>query len=160
MLAVEVPTDIGRPDGHLQAHLHQKDLVFVPARERLLEAEVADEFFAAVVRQAKLRRYMSSDHFSVDGTLLNAWASHKSFKPKDQPPHHYRLLALDVFEDRLRDLEAGRIDLVMSGMTMTPARNLRVAFFLCLTCHLLQARKMFPEFRNLLNATALFNSTL
>ena len=34
-------------------------------------------------RQAKLRRYVSSDHFSVDGTLLEAWASHKSFKPKD-----------------------------------------------------------------------------
>ena len=48
--------------------------------------EVADEFFAAVVRQAKLRRYLSSDHFSVDGTLLEAWASHKSFKPKDGPP--------------------------------------------------------------------------
>ena len=40
--------------------------------------EVADEFFAAVVRQAKLRRYVSSEHFSVDGTLLKAWASHKS----------------------------------------------------------------------------------
>src|SRR4029077_18691672 len=47
--------------------------------------EVADEFFAEVVRQAKLRRYLSSDHFSVDGTLLNAWASHKSFRPKDGP---------------------------------------------------------------------------
>ncbi len=47
---------------------------------------MADKFFAAVVRQAKLRRYISSDHFSVDGTLLEAWASHKSFKPKDQPP--------------------------------------------------------------------------
>ena len=40
----------------------------------------------AVVRQAKLRRYVSSDHFSVDGTLLEAWASHKSFQPKDGPP--------------------------------------------------------------------------
>jgi len=47
---------------------------------------VADEFFAAVVDQAKLRRYVSSDHFSVDGTLLEAWASHKSFKPTDGPP--------------------------------------------------------------------------
>ena len=37
-------------------------------------------------RQAKLRRYVSSDHFSVDGTLLEAWASHKSFQPKDGPP--------------------------------------------------------------------------
>ncbi|MGD9792596.1 MAG: IS5 family transposase [Acidimicrobiia bacterium] len=59
---------------------------FTKNRARLLEHEVADEFFAAVVRQAKLRRYVSSDHFSVDGTLLKAWASHKSFKPKDGPP--------------------------------------------------------------------------
>jgi transposase len=59
---------------------------FTKNRQRLLEHEVADEFFAAVVRQARLRKYMSSDHFSVDGTLLKAWASHKSFKPKDRPP--------------------------------------------------------------------------
>jgi transposase len=59
---------------------------FTKNRKRLLDHQVADEFFAAVVRQAKLRRYVSSDHFSVDGTLLNAWASHKSFKPKDGPP--------------------------------------------------------------------------
>jgi hypothetical protein len=58
---------------------------FTKNRQRLLDHDVADEFFAAVVRQAKLRRYMSSDHFSVDGTLLEAWASHKSFKPKDGP---------------------------------------------------------------------------
>jgi transposase len=58
---------------------------FTKNRKRLLEHEVADEFFAAVVRQAQLRKYVSSDHFSVDGTLLNAWASHKSFKPKDGP---------------------------------------------------------------------------
>src|SRR5262249_14958945 len=46
---------------------------FTKNRTRLLEHEVADEFFAAVVRQAKLRKYVSSDHFSVDGTLLQAW---------------------------------------------------------------------------------------
>ena len=56
---------------------------FTKNRDRLLEAEIADRFFAAVVRQAQLRRYVSSEHFSVDGTLVNAWASHKSFKPKD-----------------------------------------------------------------------------
>ena len=59
---------------------------FSKNRKRLLEHQVADEFFAAVVRQAKLRKYVSSDHFSVDGTLLQAWASHKSFKPKDGTP--------------------------------------------------------------------------
>ena len=56
---------------------------FSKNRQRLLDQNIADEFFAAVVRQAKLRPYMSSDHFSVDGTLLEAWASHKSFKPKN-----------------------------------------------------------------------------
>ena len=59
---------------------------FTKNRKRLLDAEVADEFFEAVVRLAKLRKYVSSEHFSVDGTLLKAWASHKSFKPKDGPP--------------------------------------------------------------------------
>jgi len=56
---------------------------FTKNRQRVLEAEIADRFFAAVVAQAKMRRYVSSEHFSVDGTLLEAWASHKSFKPKD-----------------------------------------------------------------------------
>jgi transposase len=59
---------------------------FAKNRERLLGHEIADKFFAAVVRQAKLRRFVSSEHFSVDGTLLEAWASHKSFKPNDAPP--------------------------------------------------------------------------
>jgi transposase len=58
---------------------------FTKNRDRLLDHEIADQFFAAVVGQAKLRRYVSSEHFSVDGTLLEAWASHKSFQPKDQP---------------------------------------------------------------------------
>jgi transposase len=58
---------------------------FSKNRQRLLDHDIADRFFAAVVVQAKLRRYVSSDHFSVDGTLLEAWASHKSFQPKDGP---------------------------------------------------------------------------
>src|SRR5438132_13432465 len=56
---------------------------FSKNQERLLTQEIADRFFAAVVRQAHLRRYLSGEHFSVDGTLLEAWASHKSFRPKD-----------------------------------------------------------------------------
>ncbi len=56
---------------------------FTKNRERLLDHEIADRFFALVVAEAKLRRYLSSEHFSVDGTLLEAWASHKTFKPKD-----------------------------------------------------------------------------
>jgi transposase len=56
---------------------------FSKNRKRLLDHEIADRFLAAVVTQARLRRYVSGDHFSVDGTLLEAWASHKSFQPKD-----------------------------------------------------------------------------
>jgi transposase len=52
-------------------------------RQRLLTHEIADRFFTAVVQQAHLRRYISGKHFSVDGTLLEAWARHKSFRPKD-----------------------------------------------------------------------------
>src|SRR6266581_8380320 len=59
---------------------------FSKNRQRLLDHEIADRFFAAVVSQATLRRYVSSEHFSVDGTLLEAWASHQSFQPKDGPP--------------------------------------------------------------------------
>ena len=51
-----------------------------------MDQNVADGFFAAVVRQAKPRRYMSFGHFSVGGTFEEAWASHKSFKPKDSEP--------------------------------------------------------------------------
>ncbi|MEZ5375252.1 MAG: IS5 family transposase [Acidimicrobiales bacterium] len=57
---------------------------FTKNRQRLLDHAIADEFFAAVVAQARLRRYTSSEHFSVDGTLLQAWASNKSFKPNDR----------------------------------------------------------------------------
>jgi transposase len=59
---------------------------FSKNRQRLLEHEVAGQFFAAVVEQARLRRYVSDDHFTVDGTLLEAWASVKSFKPKGGGP--------------------------------------------------------------------------
>ena len=56
---------------------------FSKNRERLLAGEVARLFFEGVKSHAKMRRLMSEDHFSVDGTLLEAWASHKSFRPVD-----------------------------------------------------------------------------
>ena len=58
--------------------------VFTKIRERLLTQDVALSFFRWVVEQA--RPYMSDEHFTVDGTLVEAWAGHKSFKPKDGPP--------------------------------------------------------------------------
>lgn len=58
---------------------------FTKNKTRLLNHNIAARFFAVVVEQARLRNYVSSDHFSVDGTLLDAWASQKSFQPKDPP---------------------------------------------------------------------------
>ncbi len=60
--------------------------VFTKNRDRLLEAEVAKEFLAQVVAQARARGLTSDEHFSVDGTLLEAWASAKSFQPKEKKP--------------------------------------------------------------------------
>ena len=56
---------------------------FSKNRDRLLEGEIAAKFLAAVVAQPQVKRLLSSDHFSVDGTLLEAWASIKSFRRKD-----------------------------------------------------------------------------
>jgi transposase len=60
--------------------------VFTKNRKRLLKGDIARAFFAAVVEDARKRRLLSDEHFTVDGTLLEAWASHKSFRPKDEPP--------------------------------------------------------------------------
>ncbi|RYY15419.1 MAG: IS5 family transposase [Alphaproteobacteria bacterium] len=57
---------------------------FTRNRDRLLAGEIAAQFLAAVLAQPRVKRLLSSDHFSVDGTLIEAWASIKSFKPKDQ----------------------------------------------------------------------------
>jgi transposase len=57
--------------------------VFTKNRDRLLEADVAREFLSNLLSLPKVKRLLSSDHFSVDGTLLKAWASMKSFQPKD-----------------------------------------------------------------------------
>jgi transposase len=62
---------------------------FSKNRDRLLEADVAREFLATLLALPRVERLLSSDHFSVDGTLLKAWAGMKSFRPKDgsgEPP--------------------------------------------------------------------------
>ena len=56
--------------------------VFTKNCDRLLEGAVAEEFFSLVVNQAQAKRLLSDDHFTVDGTLIEAWASHKSFQTK------------------------------------------------------------------------------
>lgn len=52
-------------------------------RDRLFDAEIAQRFFASTVLLARLNDLVSDEHFSVDGSLLEAWASHRSFRPKD-----------------------------------------------------------------------------
>ena len=61
---------------------------FSKNRERLLEGDIAAKLLSAVLAQPRVKRLLSTDHFSVDGTLIEAWASMKSFKPKDgdEPP--------------------------------------------------------------------------
>jgi transposase len=58
--------------------------VFSKNRERLLEGDVAEAFFQAVVAQAREAGLLSDEHFTVDGTLIEAWAGQKSFRPKDE----------------------------------------------------------------------------
>ena len=63
--------------------------VFSKNRDRLLEGDIAAKFLSAVLAQPKVKKLLSTDHFSVDGTLIEAWASMKSVKPKDgsgEPP--------------------------------------------------------------------------
>lgn len=63
--------------------------VYTKNRERLLAGDIAAKFMAAVLNQDRVKALLSDDHFSVDGTLIEAWASIKSFRPKDgsgEPP--------------------------------------------------------------------------
>jgi transposase len=60
--------------------------VFSKNRERLIEAEVSQQLLLAVVEQARQKQLLSEEHFTVDGTLIQAWASRRSFRPKLDPP--------------------------------------------------------------------------
>ncbi len=63
--------------------------VFTKNRDRLLDGDIAREFLAAMLNRPEVRALLSDEHFSVDGTLIQAWASMKSFRPKDgsgEPP--------------------------------------------------------------------------
>ncbi len=59
---------------------------FSKNRERLLGGDIAQEFLEAVLAEARRKHWLSDDRFVVDGTLIEAWASRKSYQPKDDPP--------------------------------------------------------------------------
>jgi transposase len=63
---------------------------FSKNRARFLEHDVARQLFASVVAQARQAGHLSNEHFTVDGTLIEAWASHKSFRPKDEAPEEHK----------------------------------------------------------------------
>jgi transposase len=72
--------------------LAMDDAVWVPTvfsknRERLIEHDAVIEFFNQIVQQAQEQELLSGEHFSVDGTLIQAWAGHKSFVRKDRRRH-------------------------------------------------------------------------
>ena len=56
--------------------------VFCKNRDRILEAAISAQFLAGIVAHPRVRPLLSREHFSVDGTLIEAWASHKSFQPR------------------------------------------------------------------------------
>jgi transposase len=69
--------DLNPDEGSFDASTFSKN------QERLLQHQVSDLFFASVVEIAREKRWVSNEHFSADGTLIEAWASMKSFRPKD-----------------------------------------------------------------------------
>ena len=95
--------------------------VFSKNRERLMEHEVGRLFFDAVVNQARQAGSLSDDHFSVDGTLIEAWASLKSFRPKGE----------DRWETTTKEIAviAGWIFTVRSAATKPMSRPLTLRVF-------------------------------
>ena len=87
---------------------------FSKNRDRLLDADVAAKFLEAVLRHPKVKRFLSDDHFSVDGTLVEAWASLKSFRAKDgsdEPPGPGRNGERDFHgEQRTNDTHESKTD--------------------------------------------------
>jgi hypothetical protein len=80
---------------------------FTTNRERLLAGDVATKFLAAVLSHPRVRRLLSCEHFTVDGTLVEAWASLKSFRLKDdrdEPPGGGRNASRDFHGDPCRRL--------------------------------------------------------
>ncbi|MDA1229079.1 MAG: IS5 family transposase [Chloroflexi bacterium] len=106
---------------------------FSKNKERLLEHDVARRFFIVVKREAQRRRLLSSVHFSVDGTLLEAWALMRSFRPKnedqDGPRTGGRNPDVDFRnEQRLNDTHQSRTDPEAKLMRKGKGKEARLSF--------------------------------
>ena len=105
---------------------------FTKNRDRLLDGAVASKFLAAVLAHDKVRGLLSSEHFSVDGTLLEAWASPKSFRPKDgsgDPPGPGRNAERNFRgETRKNDTHASTTDRDARLFRKGPGKEARLCF--------------------------------
>jgi transposase len=105
---------------------------FTKNRDRLLEGDIARRFLAAVLAHDKVKGLLSSEHFSVDGTLLEAWASAKSFRPKDgsgEPPGDGRNGERDFHgEQRKNDTHASTTDPDARLYRKGPGKEAKLAF--------------------------------
>jgi len=105
---------------------------FTKNRDRLLAGEVAARFLAIVLAQPRVRALLSTEHFSVDGTLLEAWASTKSFRPKDgsgPPPDAGRNGEQDFRgEKRSNDTHASTTDPDAKLFRKGPGKEAKLCF--------------------------------
>jgi transposase len=105
---------------------------FTKNRDRLLEGDMAAQFLTAVLSQDKVKGLLSTEHFSVDGTLLEAWASLKSFRPKDgsgEPPAPGRNGERDFHgERRKNDTHVSTTDSDARLFRKGPGKEARLCF--------------------------------
>jgi transposase len=115
---------------------------FSKNRKRLLDNDVARQFFAAVLEEARQRELLSEEHFTVDGTLLEAWASMKSVQPKDDeggpPPNGFKNPDVDFRgEKRSNQTHASRTD----PEALLARKGLGKETRLCFTGHVLMENR-------------------
>jgi len=102
--------------------------VFTKNRERFLDGQIAARFFESVLGQARTNGLLSDEHFTVDGTLIEAWASHKSFKPIDDQQPPAAAVAIRPSTSREPSAATTRIDrppILMRGSTVRAPTLLR-----------------------------------
>ena len=102
--------------------------VFCKNRDRLLDGDIAAKFFVTVLNLPQLRGLLSSEHFSVDGTLIEAWASMKSFVPKDgddPPPASARAAASGAMPSATSMAKSARTTRIPRPPTPTPGCSAR-----------------------------------
>jgi IS5 family transposase len=106
--------------------------VFTKNRERLLQGDIARAFFERVLAQAKARQLLSAEHFTVDGTLIEAWASLKSFKKKGTaatPPDDPRNPTVNFHgEKRSNATHASTTDPEARLMRKGPGREAKLSY--------------------------------